>query len=668
MNKALMLLFLIIWPLIGGIASFLIGKADKSARDRAVAAITFTEFAASCLAWSVCGGARLNIGGFCGIGMTLELDGFRFVYAMITSFMWFAASFFSGEYLLHHRRRNRYHMFVLFTLGCIMGVFLSADLFTTFVFFEMMSVLSYVMVIQDETDEAVGAAHTYLTVAVFGGLVTLMGLLMLRYHAGTLDIAELSGALSRAADKRMIYIAGALTFVGFGAKAAVFPMHIWLPTAHPVAPAPSSALLSGVLTKSGLFGVIVLSSRVFVHDAAWGAAMLALAVPTMVLGAVLALFSVNIKRTLACSSMSQIGFIMTGVAMQGILGHHNDIAVRGTMIYMVGHSLVKLVLFLSAGVIHMNTHKLALDDIRGWGRGKPLFLCVFLMGALGLTGFPLWNGYVGKTLIHESIVEHIHHLVSPNAHGVLTALLPMLIPDAAAEASLFRAVEWTFLVSGAMTAAYVCKLFYALFIIPPAPGCGHAEHGRYISTPNAVLLAVCAAILPLLGMFPNAVSDRIGIAAYPFMNGPHHAEHVSYFSVINLSGAWVSLSIGTLIFFLVIYAGLTRRGEDGRRVFVDAWPRLLDLDRVIYRPVFLRALPFIGALAARILDIAVARPPDSVLVRAARKRFIIHPVNDDFGIYREEAPTLRSALAASFAFSLTALGVGVMAVLIYLLL
>ena len=129
-------------------------------------------------------------------------------------------------------------------------------------------------------------------------------------------MALLPVATASILNRSKLYIAGILIFVGFGVKAAVFPLHIWLPTAHPVAPAPSSALLSGVLTKSGLFGILVLSTGIFLHNALWGLMLLALGVSTMVVGAVLALFSVDIKRTLACSSMSQIGFILTGISMQ----------------------------------------------------------------------------------------------------------------------------------------------------------------------------------------------------------------------------------------------------------------------------------------------------------------------------------------------------------------
>src|SRR5699024_5013413 len=141
-----------------------------------------------------------------------------------------------------------------------------------------------------------------------------------------------------------LYAAGGLALAGFGAKAGMFPLHIWLPKAHPVAPAPASALLSGILTKSGVFGILLLSRYLFWAELSWSQVVLALGVVTMVLGAVLALFSIDLKRTLACSSMSQIGFILVGVAMQGFLGHENALAAWGTVLHMLNHSLIKLVL------------------------------------------------------------------------------------------------------------------------------------------------------------------------------------------------------------------------------------------------------------------------------------------------------------------------------------
>ena len=177
---------------------------------------------------------------------------------------------------------------------------------------------------------------------------------MLYHTLGTLEIGALGAAADGCAQKGTLYAAGACMLVGFGAKAGAFPLHIWLPKAHPVAPAPASALLSGILTKTGVYGMLILSCRLFPGDGGWGMLMLVLGVVTMTLGAVLAVFSLDLKRTLACSSMSQIGFILVGVGMQGLLGEENTLAAHGTLLHMVNHSLIKLVLFMAAGADYVN--------------------------------------------------------------------------------------------------------------------------------------------------------------------------------------------------------------------------------------------------------------------------------------------------------------------------
>ncbi len=441
-------LALILLPIAGAFAVYLADRQAsvsvdkknswKGVRDLLVALVGVTEFALMCILTYAGRGLTLYIPEICGMGLRFCLDGFRSVYGLVAAFMWMMTLLFSREYLAHEEHLGRYYFFQLITLSATLGVFLSADLFTTFIFFEVMSFTSYVWVVQEETKGAIRAAETYLAVAVIGGMALLMGLFLLYHTLGTLEISKLLEAAQACSNKQVLYIAGCCTLVGFGAKAGAFPLHIWLPKAHPVAPAPASALLSGILTKAGIFGVLAVSCNVFWHDADWGFLIFSIGLFTMFGGALLAVFSVDLKRTLACSSMSQIGFILLGVGMQGILGEENALAVRGTLLHMVNHSLIKLALFMIAGVVVMNVHKLNLNEIRGFGRRKPFLQICFLAGALGIAGIPLFNGYVSKTLLHESIVEGIGH--------------------AAGLSGFLKMSEWIFLISGGMTLAYMKKL------------------------------------------------------------------------------------------------------------------------------------------------------------------------------------------------------------------
>ncbi|MEG2253583.1 MAG: proton-conducting transporter membrane subunit, partial [Clostridia bacterium] len=325
------------------------------------------------------------------------------------------------------------------------GLFLSDTLYSAFLFFEVVSLASYPWVAQEETPDAMRAAQTYLFIAIIGGLVMLMGLFLLPSGLATAGFGELS-TLAAGVDVERLWLPALLILFGFGAKAGAFPLHIWLPKAHPVAPAPASALLSGILTKAGVFGMLVLSCMLMRGSADWGDLIFRLGVITMFLGALLAIFSVNLKRTLACSSLSQIGFIMVGIGLCGLLGDENGLAAFGTVGHMVNHSLFKLVLFLCAGVVALNTHLLELNDVRGFGRRKPALHIAFLLGALGISGIPLFSGYLSKSLLHEGIVECIAHVTQLGGN-----------------ARPYAIAEWIFLISGGMTLCYMLKLYLCLF-------------------------------------------------------------------------------------------------------------------------------------------------------------------------------------------------------------
>lgn len=586
MSENIVLALLVFYPFAGGLLVWLLGRKNEKLRDYGADFVSISEFAAALILLFAYAGkgtgtlAVCHVPEICGFGLSFTLDGFRLIYGAIACLMWMMAVVFSGEYMARHENKNRYYLFLLLTLGATMGVFLSADLYTTFIFFEIMSFTSYVWVAQEEDTPALRAAETYLGVAVIGGLVLLMGLFLLYHELGTLEMAKLSEASAACANKGVLYGAGICVLVGFGAKAGAFPLHIWLPKAHPVAPAPASALLSGILTKTGIFGILIISSQVFLSDKKWGSLILALGVLTMLGGALLAVFSVDLKRTLACSSMSQIGFILVGIGMQGLLGEENALAVHGTFLHMVNHSLIKLVLFLAAGVIFMNVHALNLNVIRGYGRKKPLLKAAFLIGALAITGVPLFGGYVSKTLLHESILEY-------------------------GSGPAIRAVEYLFLFSGGLTAAYMTKLFVAVFVEENEDKRvqkRYDKEARCMNRKSCFALGGSAAVLLIWGLFPHTLMDRGARLAQGLMGLKEAGEIVAYFSWKNLSGAVISLGIGAVVYFLFIRKFLMRRDEHGTLRYVDCWPAWLDMENLIYRPLLLQFLPFVSQVACRVLD------------------------------------------------------------------
>ena len=636
-----MLVLMVFLPMIAAILCYPIcGKSEKTWFTPALA-VTLAVFA---MALSLLTTPELgeSFDGFCGLGLHFKAGGLRTVMAILAAFMWVMTALASPEYFAGARANGRYFLFYLWTLGALEGVFLAADLMTLFIFFEIMSFTSYVWVVQNETPEAIRASETYLFIAVIGGLTMLMGLFLLSNAVGDLSFENI---LEKAPEMglRLRYTVGICALIGFGAKAGMFPLHIWLPKAHPVAPAPASALLSGILTKSGVFGVIGISCWLFDGVPGWGNLLLIPAAITMLLGAVLAVFSVDLKRTLACSSMSQIGFILTGVSMCVLLGEHGSIAACGTVLHILNHSLIKLTLFVAAGVVYFNVHSLDLNDVRGFGKDKPLLKLAFLSGACSIAGIPGFGGYISKTLLHEGIVEYCEHLAE---HGV--------------SAAPYRVLEWVFLLSGGLTLAYMTRLFYILFVAEK-PEHQHQKEGRYMTPMTASVLVIGGVLMPLLGLTPHLTMDRIAACALPFFRREPMAHAVNYFSLGNLKGAAISITIGVLVFVFVGMKWLTVK-QDGHEVYRNVWPRGLDLEDAVYRPA-LRGLSLVGAAFARTVEtlgaLLVLGPVDLLFLGAKDK--VVPPEDDQFSAYTRQSE--RNRVSRSFSSDLLYAACGVLALL-----
>lgn len=595
MEGNLTLLFLIFFPIIGGFISYLIGRFNKKMRNYFAVFVAVVEFIVIITLMPYLSNAPAAAArwiDFAGLGLNFTVDGFRYIYGIVTTFMWLGTTMFSVEYFKSYRNRNRYYLFMLITLGATLGVLFSIDLITTFIMFEVMSFASYVMVIHDEKEKSIKAADTYIAVSLIGGMVMLIGIMLVHHHLGTTHFEEISQAMENFnGEMRSIYIAAILMMVGFGSKAGMFPIHIWLPNAHPSAPAPASALLSGILTKTGIFGAAVISTNLFLYDEIWGMGILIFGLITMFIGAFFALFSIDIKRTLAYSSVSQVGFILVGLAMAGILGEHNALAIRGALLHMVNHSLIKLVLFMVAGVVYMNLHELDLNSIRGFGKKKPLLLFIFSMGALSLIGMPFWSGFISKTLLHESIVEYI-----------------WIFTEYSLEARFFQFTEALFMLTGGLTTAYMIKLFVVLFVDtnPYTQDVNDSFNKNYMSKLSTFGLLVPALILLILGVFTD-IMDSIGQLGQEFFFG-HDPDHVvSYFSWINIKGALVSIVIGIIVYLLIIRNFFISRDENGYLKYINPWPKYLDLEEYVYRPVFGIVLPNIGGFIARTMGDMVSK-------------------------------------------------------------
>lgn len=386
--------------------------------------------------------------------------------------------------------------------------------------------------------------------------------------------------------------------------------------------------------------------QVLIGNYYYGLLVLVLGVITMALGAVLALFSVNLKRTLACSSMSQIGFILTGISMAVLLtaegSHEAFLALSGAMLHMVNHSLIKLTLFMCAGVVVMNLEKLILDDIRGWGRNKTLLKISFGLGALGISGVPLFNGYISKTMLHEGIVEGIHEI-----HH----LAPML-----------HAVEWIFLISGGCTFAYMLKLFFCIFVEKNKDSAVQARYDADASCMNtASTIAVFGSSLFMAVLGQPAVMTRLAA----FMTGDEEIMEFAAFSLTNLKGGLISLAIGGVLYLVLVKKVLFRKES-----YVDLWPAWLDLEDMLYRPLLLKVLApacgFIARCLADFMDALVMLLRNTV----AREKPVIRSRKKSTGYLaaiREENLLAGEQIFTGFTYALLMTCIGILLILGYLI-
>jgi multicomponent Na+:H+ antiporter subunit D len=272
----------------------------------------------------------------------------------------------------------------------------SGNFLTLYLFFELSTLLSMPLVMHSMKKDAVAAAFKYLVYSVAGCALSLIGFFFI-YHYGTtieftpggvLDMERLAGS------EDTMLLVSMLLIIGFGAKAGMFPLHAWLPVAHPAAPAPASAILSGLITKVGIFAVIRFVHYMVGADFIIGTwvqtAWIVLALFTGIMGSLLAFSEPVLKRRLAYSTISQIGYMMLGLAILTVT------ALIGTLLQVVFHSIAKNAVFLVAGVIILKTHKTEIADLRGIGKQMPVSIWCFALASLSLVGIPPLAGFIGK--------------------------------------------------------------------------------------------------------------------------------------------------------------------------------------------------------------------------------------------------------------------------------
>jgi hydrogenase-4 component B len=408
----LLLLSLLLFG-VGAVAALLLNGLSRVARIAAGLIGALASVAGLAAAAQAATGAlsRLEIPDPLPFGhFTLEIDGLSaFMVAMI-SLLGFAVSIYSISYLGRYPNRNVgvLGFFTNLFVALMLLVVTIANAFYFLVFWEMMTLASYFLVIfESEKKESIQAGYLYMLVAHAGTALIMLSFLVFYLSAGSFDFAawqSRQGSLSSAL-RNLIFL---LAFFGFGAKAGMVPLHIWLPRAHPAAPSPVSALLSGVMIKTALYGIL----RVCVDFLGasvlwWGLVVLFFGALSAVLGVFYALVERDLKRILAYSSVENVGIILLGIGtgMIGLATQQPAVALLGflaALYHTLNHAFFKGLLFLGAGAVDYRLHTRNLNEMGGLGRLMPWTGLTFLVGALAVAAIPPFNGFVSEWFTYQS--------------------------------------------------------------------------------------------------------------------------------------------------------------------------------------------------------------------------------------------------------------------------
>jgi multicomponent Na+:H+ antiporter subunit D len=337
-------------------------------------------------------GAPLNI--------RLLLDGFSLFMLFTISLVSFAVTVYSINYMDHYGAKANYYALLLVMIAGMNGLVLSSDLFNIYIFLEMAAVASYALVAFGRGHDELEASFKYLMLSAVASAFVLLSIAVIFGVTGGVSFGTVAQGLKTLNIKYVVGFCSGLFLAGFGLKAALVPFHSWLPDAHPSAPAPISAMLSGVLIKvSGVYAMMRIFLNVFGLTPALTTVLTVMGIVSIFVGALAALGQNDIKRMLAYSSISQIGYVVLG------LGIGTPLGLIGGLFHLFNHALFKSLLFLNAGAIEQSTGTRSLDKMGGLAKVMPLTAATSAIGSLSIAGVPPLNGFWSKLLIIIALVQ-----------------------------------------------------------------------------------------------------------------------------------------------------------------------------------------------------------------------------------------------------------------------
>jgi len=407
-----------------------------------------------------------------GIALQWRVDAFGLLFATLASALWIATSFYSIGYMrgLQEHNQTRFYFCFALALHGALGVAFAGNLLTVFIFYEILTISTFPLVAHKETPEAIAGGRKYLSYLLTSATLILFSIGFTYYLTGTLDFVP-GGFLENSGSNNILCVLFITFILGFGTKAALMPMHEWLPTAM-VAPTPVSALLHAVaVVKAGVFCVLRVVFYVFgpklLLDLNLGLLLAYFASFTILVSGMLALAQDNLKKRLAFSTINNLAIIILGAALL------SPSAITGGIFLIVGHGFMKITLFFVAGAIYVQTHKENVSELDGIGRAMPVTMGTFAIGAMGIAGIPPLVGFISKWYLGLGSLE---------AHEIVFLFVLIL--------------------NALLDIAYFFPIIYRSFFKagPTPPQAGIQEASMFMVVPAAL----CAVLSLWLGITPNA--------------------------------------------------------------------------------------------------------------------------------------------------------------------
>ncbi|MFH1039176.1 MAG: proton-conducting transporter membrane subunit [PVC group bacterium] len=394
-------------PLGGAFLISLLGKRLRGFGDWMASLITFSVLVLTLFsigAVRASGVLVYHVGGWPPPrGICLVEDGLTSFMLLTVNLIAFLAVIYSISYMERYTEKWKFYTLFLLMVGGMNGVVITGDMFNLFVFLEIAAIASYALVAFGTEQEELEASFKYMVLGGLASAFILLGIALLYGFTSTLNMADMSRALSEKQPAKIINFISVLFIMGFGLKAALVPFHAWLPDAHPSAPAPISAMLSGVLIKVlGVYALIRILFNVLGVTPSVLNVLMVMGTISMIAGALLAIGQSDIKRMLAYSSISQVGYIVFA------FGVGTPLAILGGLFHLINHAVFKSLLFLNAGAVEYSIGTRDMKKMGGLNQRLPVTGYTSLIGSLSIAGVPPFNGFWSKLIIIIAAVQAGH--------------------------------------------------------------------------------------------------------------------------------------------------------------------------------------------------------------------------------------------------------------------